>query len=313
MISLFFSLWSCLLCLAGTPAAVLSAEEPPQSIPGRHTPRKLAEAWLKFHDQDLCQGIDAHFTFSGNGMEVGGLFESSNLHQKFEALLDPLRSSYKIDVHLERRSEEKKKDEDKGKNPPASLWENLELRSFLGDAMARARERIDFDDDLPFELPPPNEMLKQRLLIYAEKVLEWNSKMEIYAKHLPDLTWVAQDPALSPGLRARAAAVVSAHVRKMEKLLSRLQTNLERAFPPSEKPYGTIRSEKPEAEIENMVDDAGHLSDYAQIVSQRVHQFIYPERYTVSLEELRRPSLLESLRTLRKMNVDFQKAFAKAK
>jgi hypothetical protein len=311
MMRLLFILWSCLVCLAVTPAAVLSSAELPQSIPGRNTPKKLTEVWLRFHDQDLCLGIDADFAFNGNGMEVRGFFKDRSLYEKFEAMLHPLRSSYDIDLHLEPCPEEKKTGEDKEKNPPASLWENLELRSFLGDAIARARERIDFDDDLPFDVPPPNEMLKQRLLIYAEKVLEWDRKMELYAKHLPDLARVSQDPALPPGLRARAGAVVNAHVRKMGKLLSSLQSNLERAFPRPENPDGTTRPEKSEAAAKNMVDYAGHLSDYAQTVSQRIHQFIFPERFTVNLDELRRPSLLEALKTLRKMSAGFQKAYAK--
>ena len=47
-------------------------------------------------------------------------------------------------------------------------------------------------------------------------------------------------------------------------------------------------------------------------IARRVHRFIYPEYYTVELEELRNPSLLESLRTLQRMVLEFQEALAKS-
>jgi hypothetical protein len=313
MIRLLLLLLGCLSYPGCAPNPALFASEPRSSIPSVNTPKKLAEVWLRFHDKDLCQGIDANFIFSGDRMEVRGLIEDNRSYQKFEAMLNPLRSSYTIDLHLERCPEEKKADEEKEKNPPASLWENLELRSFLGDAIARARVRIDFEDDSFLDIPPPSEMLKQRLLMYAEKVLEWNTEMERYAKHLPDLTRVAQESALPSGLRASANSVVMDHARKMGRLISRLRSNLERAFPRTENVDDNPRTEKSAPEPKNIVDDAGHVSEYAQTVSQRVYQFIYPERYTVSLDELRRPSLLESLKLLQKMTDDFQRAFAKAK
>jgi hypothetical protein len=303
----------CLLCLVCAPTAVLNAAELQESIPGAGTPKKLAEAWLRFHDKDLCQGIDADFVFNKNGMEVRGQIEDNRSYEKLEAMLNPLRSSYDINLQLKQRQEEKKRDPEKEKDPPASLWENLELRSFLGDTMARARVRVDFDDGLFLDIPPPNEMLKQRLLIYAERVLEWNRKMIRYAKDLPDLTQVAHDSALPSGLRARARSVVIDHARKMDRLISKLQSNLEPAFPRGENSDGTNRSGKAEPNPKNIVVCAGHLSEYAQTVSRRVHQFIYPERYTVSLDELRRPSLLESLQLLRSMSGDFLRAFPKAK
>jgi hypothetical protein len=313
MIRPLLALLGCLFCLASAPIGVPAAVEPQQSIPGRDTPKKLTEVWLRFHEQDLCQGIDADFTFRENGMVVRGFFEDSRLYQRFEAMLNPLRSSYAIELHLKRCQEVKDPDEGKEKNPPASLWENLELRSYLGDSIARARVRIDFNDDLPLEIPPPNEMLKQRLLIYADKVLEWDRKMERYAKHLPDLTRMAHDSALPSGLRGRAGTVVIAHVRKMDRLISKLQSNLERAFPRPEKSDRTSPSGRSALEAKDIVDYACQVSEYAQTVSKQVHQFLYPERYTVSLDELRRPSLLASLKSLREMSTDFQKAVARAK
>ena len=77
-------------------------------MPGRDIPKKIVEAWLRFHEEDLCQGIDAVFVFRESGMEVRGLIDDENGYQRFEAMLRPLRSSYKIELQLDRRVEEKK-------------------------------------------------------------------------------------------------------------------------------------------------------------------------------------------------------------
>ncbi len=291
------------------PAAVGSQE----GEPGRDTPRKVVEAWLRFHDEELCQGIDAVFAFNASGREVHGFFDDRSLYGKFVTLLQPLRNSYKIDLHLDRRQEEKTPDEKKDKDPPPSLWQNYELRSFLGDAAARTRERVDYDEDSSLYLPPPSDMLKERLMIYAEQVLGWNRKIEGYAKHLPALIRVARDPALPSGLRARAGGVVMAHVRNMNRLAARLRATLEPAFPRAEKPVRTNVPGESTPPPKDIVDQADRVSEYAQTVSQRVSQFIYPEHYTVALDELRRPSLLESLKTLQQMDSEFQKVFAKTK
>jgi hypothetical protein len=293
--------------------AVIRAAQTPEGFPRRDTPSKLTEAWLRFHEAELCQGIDAVFVFKENGMEVRGLIEDDRISQKFETMLQPLRSFYRVELHLDRRQEEKKPDENKEGNPPASLWENNELRSFLGDPAARARERIDFEEDSQLDLPPPGVMLKQRLRLYAEQVLEWNRRIERYATHASALTRVAHDPGFPSGLRASAGAVVMAHARNMGKLLSKLNGSLEHAFPRLEKGDRIVPPEKTGPAPKDIVDFADQVSKYAQTVAQRVSQFIYPEHYSVGLDELRRPGLLESLRTLRKMNSDFQKEFAKAK
>jgi hypothetical protein len=304
---------SCLLSPKSPPAVVIGASQTPEGLPGRNTPKELTEAWLRFHEAELCQGIDAVFVFKDNGMEVRGRIEDESAFQKFEAMLQPLRGSHKVELHLDRRQEEKTPGEKREMDPPASLWENYELRSFLGDPAARARERIDFEEDSVLYLPPPADMLKQRLLIYADQVLEWNRKIERYAKHVSALTRVARDPGLPPGLHTSASVVAMAHARNMEKFLSKLNANLEHAFPRFEKRDRTIQPEKAGPAPKDITDFADQVADYAHTVSQRVSQFIHPEHYTVGLDELRRPGLLEDLKTLQKMNSDFQKVFAKTR
>jgi hypothetical protein len=196
MMRFLLLLLGCLYGLANPMAAVIRAAQTPEGFPGPDTPNKLTEAWLLFHEAEICQGIDAVFVFKENGMEVRGLIEDDRISQKFERMLQPLRSIYKVELHLDRRQEEKKSDEKKEGDPPSSLWENNELRSFLGDPAARARERIDFEEDSQLDIPPPGVFLKQRLRLYAEQVLEWNQKIERYAKHASALTRAAQDPGL---------------------------------------------------------------------------------------------------------------------
>jgi len=43
------------------------------SIPSAHAsevPLQLREGWLRFHEAELCQGVDAVFVFHKKGMEV---------------------------------------------------------------------------------------------------------------------------------------------------------------------------------------------------------------------------------------------------
>jgi hypothetical protein len=313
MLRLLLLSLSCLLCRTPLPEAGSSPLDSLEGMPKHDTPKKLTEAWLHFHEEGLCQGLDAVFELNAGGMVVRGLIEDDKSYEKLEALLQPLRGSYKIELRLDRRREEKKPGEKNEKDPPASLWENYELRSFLGDPAARARERMDLEEDPYFDLPPPGDMLKARLLIYAEQVLEWSRKMERYSEHLPALARVAHDPAFSPGLRSRASEAVTAHARDLEKFRSKLNASLERAFPHSDKRDRIPRTEKAGPAPNDIVDYADQVSEFARTVSQRIVQFIHPEQHTVGLDELRQPGLLESLKVLRQLNLDFQKAFAKTK
>jgi hypothetical protein len=282
-------------------------------VPDRNTPKDIAAAWVRFHEAGLCQGVDAVFVFREKGMEVKGVIEEERSYEKLQEMLRPLPGSFKIELSLTRREEEKKPDEKKDRDPPASLWENYELRSFLGDPFARARERAGFDDDSLLHFPPPDDLLKQRLLIYAEQVLDWNRRIERYAKHLPLLTRVSVDPSLAHGVRARANAAAKAHAQEIERIAGKLNASLAPAFPYSGRRDRPIQAEKSNSADATIVERAGYISDFAQAVCLRVDQFIHPEEFTVGLKELRAPSLLESLKSLQKMGSEFQKGLAKAK
>jgi hypothetical protein len=300
------------LCLAGMRAAS-SELGSSGDVPDHNTPKDIAAAWVRFHEAGLCQGVDAVFVFSEKGLEVKGVIEEDRSYEKLQEMLQPLPGSYKVELSLTRREEDKKADEKKDRDPPASLWENYELRSFLGDPFARARERAGFDDDSLLHFPAPDDLLKQRLLIYAEQVLDWNRRIERYAKHLPLLTRVSVDQSLAHGVRARANAAARAHAQEMERIAGKLNASLEPAFPYSGRRDRAVHAEKSDLADKTIVERAGHISDFALAVCLRVDQFIHPEQFTVGLKELREPSLLASLKSLQKIGSEFQKALEKAK
>ncbi len=100
---------------------------------------------------------------------------------------------------------------------------------------------------------------------------------------------------------------------EMERIAGRLNASLEPALPYSGGRDRAVRKEKSDSADKTIVELADHISDFAQAVSLHVYQFIHPEQYTVGLNELREPSLLESLKSLQKMSSEFQQALAKAK
>jgi hypothetical protein len=241
-------------------------------------------------------------------MEIWCQVEDERSYQKLQELLEPLRSSYRIEVYATRPPAEKRSDGDTA--PPPSLWENYELRSYLGDPFARAKERRNFDTHSELEIPPLDEMLKQRLLVYAQQTLEWNRKMKRYAMDLPSLAAVAFDHEVSPDLRSQAKAACMTHAQNLSKYIGKLAANLKEALPKSAK-RDTSRSEKSGNWGKDSGDSPEQISAAAQNVAGRVYHFIHPEDYTVNLEELRQPGLLQALAGLEKMNQDFQKALAK--
>jgi hypothetical protein len=297
---------------AGWPALISSGTDSSADMPPRDTPQRLLEAWLRFHETDLCQGVDAVFAFHSSGMEVWSLVEDEKSYQKLQELLDPLRASYRIELYTTWPQAEKKSES--GADPPPSLWENHELRSYLGDSFARARGRTSFGDLPPLitDLPAPDEMLKQRLSIYAEQTLERNQMMKRYAMDLPALVRVTLDPTVSRALRSRASAVCMKHARDLSKCIEKLADSLRHAFPKA----ADEKSSRPEKSGKTgtaLLESALQISAITQNVSLRVYHFIHPEHYTVGLDELRQPSLLHALATLEKMNSDFQKALATAR
>lgn len=293
--------------------AVIEAEVPADtdlSEPAgfRDAPEVLCRVWLRFHETDLCQGMDAVFVFNRNGMEAWIRIEDKKSYEKLQRLLEPLHDIHQIGLYPTYPAEDDKSENDW--DPPSSLWENYELRSSLGDPFARMRERLDFDTQRDIDYPPADEVLRQRLLAYAEEVLEKNWKIIRYASDLPSLARVATDPAIASKLRLKAAKISKAHAKNLKKELDKLAKNLKYAFPRSQEEEGTAseREQSGDHTGKSFADMAEQIAIDAQSLAYRVESFIHPKQHTVDLNELRRPGLLDSIEQLENMVSDFQEA-----
>jgi hypothetical protein len=279
------------------------------NVPESYTPRKLQEAWLSFHRKDMCQEVDALFVFKKSGLEVWSSIESDKIVKKFQALFGYRQNSYPVELYITRPPVEKRSDDEN--DPPPSLWQNYELRSNLGDQVASVIMRLDPDEPVRSDAPLPDSMLKQQLKIYADETLTWNRRMERYALDLVALTRVAFDPGMPPDFRSKTMGVCATHAGKLEKYIRKLASNLSQALPISEKTEHA--SSKPGTSVkanQDPVERAEKIADDARAVSRRMVYFIHPEHHTVELDELRHPSLFESLMGLRRTVTDFRKLLA---
>ena len=296
----------CMLCLAMIlPRICLGADS--HDMPPRGTPQRLLDAWLDFHDAHFCQDIDAVFAFYGDGMEIWCVVENEKQYRKFRQMLEPLRESYRIELYATDPPKEEKSDRDE--TPPPSLWENTELRAYLGDRYESDSGASGFGISAFRDPFPSGYLLTQRLLIFANQTLERNRNMERYAMDLPALTGVALDPTMAPEIRHRASLISLEHAEEMSEQIKKLNENLSRALPEleekdseaSQRDALTLLGKTP-AELASLLAEKTHAA------SRRVYHFIYPESYTVGLDELRDPSLLNMLEAMRIVNEEFQRA-----
>jgi hypothetical protein len=288
----------------------------------RKAPRALLEFWLLFHENGLCQGMDSTFEFNESGMKIQGLIEDEKSYQKFQKLIQPLQRSFQIDLDVSRPAVEKKgkEKEEEGedevehneKDPPPSIWENYELRYNLGDSSVQYGDRED--SIIVRRSLFPEDVIKQRLYLYAVQVLELNRKMGRYASDLANLDYFTQDPGIKPDLRARARKICFAHARELGKIIFKLNTNLSLAIPKSKQKGKALEtSGKSIADSKSIPHSAIKIAEAVHVVEQSVDRFIHPEQFTVELSELRKPRLLDSLKNLSGMCSDYQKRIGNSK
>jgi len=308
-----FALVLLIVCFTATiimPAWVHAGADLSEPMGILDAPLPLSRVWLRFHETNLCQGMDTVFVFSRNGMEAWCRIEDNKSYEKLQRILEPLHDIHQIVLYATHPT----KDEESGDDwdPPSSLWENYELRSSLGDPFARAKERLSFDEQRDRILFPADEILRQRLLVYAEQVLERNRKVERYAADLPSLAHVAVDPGITSEVRQKAAKISKEHARNLKKELNKLSNNLKYALPRSRDEEDSS-SERKQSENTGkaFADMAEQIAVDTQNITFRVESFIHPKQYTVDLDELRRPSLLDAIERLEEKISDFQKAPAK--
>ena len=300
------------------------------SVPASDVPLRLREVWLRFHEVELCQGVDAVFVFHKKGMEVWCRVEDEKSYHRFTEMLEPLRASYQIDLYTTRPTPEKK-----SSDPPPSLLENAELRAYLRDPSTRIGSPTDGIEVSPRDLtrqagspwgdgkpggsaimsvPFPTSDLKERLRMFAEQTLDWGKRMKRYADDLPALARMAVDPTEPLNLRSRAMTICQEHSQKLDRYAERLDENLTHALPKIKK-QSRMPSRSDRSAFVGMppIESAIQISDATGSMASRIFRFIHPQNPTVGLVDLREPGLLESLKTLRRMATDFQSAISKTK
>ena len=267
-------------------------------------PRPLIDVWLRFHEKELCQDLDTVFVFRPKGMEVWCLVEDERSYQRFSEMLEPLRSSFEIDVYATRLTPEKKtKDDDE---PPPSLWNNDALQAYLSDT-ARGFPDPGQQDNSPYRISR-RSVLKQRLMLWSGQILSWNKKVRRYAWDLPDLASAGFGAGADTEVRRRSAAVCLAHAQNLDKNLARLSDNIAEALPsPDKKALSQSKQAK-----SNLPSSPAELvtmaSSRAREVAERIYRFIYPQDYTVGLNDLKQSSLMEALRDVRNILSELQKS-----
>jgi hypothetical protein len=276
-----------------------------KNAPNRNTPLKLVEAWLRFHESELCQSVDAVFIFDSKGMEAWYVSKDEGMQQKLRDMFQPPDGSYRVEFYPTRKLPEKRSLDDDG-GPPPSLYMNYELRAHLPENL----EIFSSDDSESNRRAAEYKKwaIEARLTAYAEQILEWNRRVGRYAADLPRLIRVAMDPSTALESRSMAIAVCKAHAQNMGKILGKLEANLKQAFPSVDKKMHSPKAGKADKAGIPLAESADDISEDARVAVRRIRQFIYPEQHSVTVDDLLQPSLLEDMRSLRQRVLDFRKA-----
>ena len=98
----------------------------------------------------------------------------------------------------------------------------------------------------------------------------------------------------------------------MEKQIEKLNKNLKQAIPKGkEKQELQLQDILNSSEEASPLELAAQISEKAQDIAQQVYSFIYPDSHIVELDELRNPSLLNSLTILQEMDEIYMRKMSK--
>jgi hypothetical protein len=297
-----------ILLIAFLPAAgragAVEIPSPPSvkiEVPTWDFPRALQEAWIQFHELELCQSIEAEFAFHHDGIDVLRRADDDVSGQKLERLLNPLRANYQI--HLSEAPFPGIGDMPPGAIPevmPPSLWNNDKLRLYMQNIFAPTSAILAGRGNEPKNSMEVDRLVKQSLALFSRQTLDWGRRMGRYALDLPLLADAAFNANASPELKSRAAEVCIAHVLEIDRLAQKLSDNLDLALPNSGEPFRLPSpSNLAASEKTRPFEEAKQLSAMARNITRRIHGFIYPQTFTVNLSDLKEPRLLEALKDLR--------------
>jgi len=306
---LLFSLVLLVIGSAGRlPAQSAAADKTAAGVRGtplRDVAAPLRDVWLRFHETDLCLGLDTVFVFQPKGMEIWCRVEDEKSYQVLSALVEPLQHSYRIELYATHPNREKKPYTPEDNDPLPSLSNNAELRLYFRDPFYRSPGTDDLESLLRRDNIDP--ATKHSMKLFGDQILEWAQKMERLSRDLPSLAGAGYGANAVPGIQNRARGVCLEHVRDVGKYAERLAENLSHAFPrgagrtPSPAPAKNARGGSV-----SPFDSALEISTKAQDLAQRVVVFLYPQAHTVNLADLRQPGLIDSLKALQKTASNFE-------
>ncbi len=284
--------------------------------PLRDVAAPLRDLWLRFHENGYCAGLDTIFVFKPKGVEIWCRIKDDKSYQGFNSLIEPLQRSFQIDVYATHPSREKKAFAVEDNDPLPSLWNNGELRAYLGDpSIMRLRpQNLTDPDSSAMPTPAADPGLKRRMKLYGDDILQLTAKMEQLASDLPPLAAVAYGTDVMPDIRERARAICLDHAREAGKCAGKLADNLSHALP---RASGAASSGQPQEKARGASDSpydlALTLSTQARALGQRITGFLYPEAYTVNLSDLKDRGLIEALKAVQETVLEYQKSARNAR
>ncbi len=284
-------------------------------FPTRTIPAPLRNAWLRFHEEQWCLGIDAVFVFHPHGMEVWCRINNERNFQNFNMLLQPLQKSFRIDLYPTYPEKDRKPWSPEDDDPPPSLWNNEELRTYMRDPLMSRLGSPVIWPGISAEESGTVAGLKRRMKLFSDQTIEWVQKMKQLADDLPALAEAAYGPDRSSDLRALAVAVCRGHARETGKYVDRLLGNLGHAFPRGagdDTSAASPSSDQPASPV-TPYESALQISERVQVLADSIIRFIYPQAYTVTLGDLRGPRLLESMKSVRQDIAAFELLALKAR
>ncbi len=279
------------------------------NAPGIEVPAAVRDAWLRFHEEGWCRGVDAVFVFYEDGMEAWCVVEDERSYRRFEELVEPLRTAHRIALYPTRPGPGPKTTFDQ--EPPPSLWNNAELRAYFQDPLARLGGGSGMTARTAPEYPSEAVIsLRQRLLLYAEQVLDWGGSMERYARELEPLASFAYAGRAPAEARRQAGMICLQHARELDKLAQKLADNLARAFPRTARRSRAAATGRDAARTRTPLEAAVELRRAAEGAAGKVRRFVHPRDHTVNLQNLKEPSLLDQLAAVRRAVSDYTRAAA---
>ena len=287
-----------------------------KNVPDPDTPIELQKTWLRFHEDNLCEKVDAVFLFHENEMQVWTIYKDKKNYMKLVKLLQPLQKSYRIELYkMYLKADNETEDI---RIPPASLWENSKLSGYFRNSFLPPPVVVDqrmpsysltqgpqsyygqsspmLNMEIRSKSPTSSWVYSQRLVMFARETIEYARKIKQYSDNLVPLAQVAFDPAAKKELRRRALAICKKHAKELQKYTEKLNDNLSKALPMASGQNN--RAESIDKEIPANGSPfalAALLAGESKDLSNGVYRLIFPTDHSVTLEDLKNPPLIRSL------------------